>query len=119
MKKNVRFALMAIFGINIFRANLVCSLAGLSKDFKMKHLSEFYFNVLAFLLKRNFWTELDLKEQRIRNVSWLIDTQSYRGLRYEQHLPHHARERKVMLRQIKKGYKNEKVTFFKEKRNTK
>jgi ribosomal protein S13 len=54
MKRKLRSSLLAIFGINNFRANLTCSLAGLSKDFKMKNLSEFYFNVLTYLLKVNF-----------------------------------------------------------------
>lgn len=102
MKKSVRCGLISIFGINKFRANLICSLAGLSKDFKMINLSEFYFNILAFLLKKNFWTELDLREQRIRNIKVLIDNQSYRGLRYEQHLPLHGQRTKTNAKTNKK-----------------
>ena len=86
--KSLFFALTNIYGIGRTNAILICKKLGVSKNFKVKHLSKEQKRNLSKIIELlNIKLASDLKKRRSLNLKKLISIKSYKGLRRYQKLP--------------------------------
>ena len=86
--KSLFFALTNIYGIGRTNAILICKKLGVSKIFKVKHLSKEQTRNLSKIIEfLNIKLASDLKKFRSLNLKKLISIKSYKGLRRHQKLP--------------------------------
>ena len=86
--KSVLFALVFIFGIGKFQANLFCNKLGLAKNFKVKNLSKEQITKLIKSIElSNLIIGIDLKKLRLLKTKKLLSIKSYKGLRRKRGLP--------------------------------
>jgi small subunit ribosomal protein S13 len=86
--KSIIFALVSIFGIGKFHANLFCNKLGFSKNLKVKNLSKEQITKLIKLIElSNKTIGNDLKKLRLLKTKKILSIKSYKGLRRKQGLP--------------------------------
>jgi small subunit ribosomal protein S13 len=108
LQKHVVIALTDIFGIGNTRANQICEAAEVSKDMKVKDLSEPEVEKLRVEAARHM-VEGDLRRDISMNIKRLMDLGTYRGIRHRRGLPlrgqrtrTNARTRKGPRRAVRK-----------------
>lgn len=80
--KSIFFALSSIYGIGTKTSKLICKKLGLSKNLKLKYLSDDNYIALEKLLKSlDLTLANDLKKLEILNLKKLVQIKSYKGLR--------------------------------------
>jgi small subunit ribosomal protein S13 len=106
--KHVEIALTSIYGVGRHTAQNICDAAKVSRDTKVKDLSESEVETLRQEVAK-IVVEGDLRRQVTMNIKRLMDLGAYRGLRHRRGLPVHgqrtktnARTRKGPRRPIKK-----------------
>lgn len=83
----IRNALVRIFGVGKTRANYTCDSLGLYKSIQLKKVNYYTFLKVVFLIKNYYITELNLKQKIQIDLQLLLDTTSYRSVRYRLYLP--------------------------------
>lgn len=108
VQKHINIALTSIFGIGPSRANLICKLAGINPDMKVKDMSENELELVRGEVAK-FVIEGDLRRENSMNIKRLMDLGCYRGLRHRRGLPvrgqrtrTNARTRKGKAKPIRK-----------------
>ena len=108
VNKHTVIALQSIYGIGGSRSRLICDLASVAPDIKVKDLSEEQVEALRAAVGK-FMVEGDLRRDVSMNIKRLMDLGAYRGLRHRRGLPlrgqrtrTNARTRKGPRRPIKK-----------------
>ena len=108
LQKHVVIALTEIYGVGRSTAEKVCDSAEVSRDIKVKDLSEPEVEKLRAALA-SFTVEGDLRREISMNVKRLMDLGCYRGIRHRRGLPMrgqrtrtNARTRKGPRRPIRK-----------------
>ena len=85
--KKVYVGLTAIYGIGRCSALKILSQATINPDTRTKDLNEDEVNRLRLIIEENYKIEGDLKREISSNISRLISTGSYRGIRHKRGLP--------------------------------
>nr|NP_689356.1 ribosomal protein S13 [Chaetosphaeridium globosum]AAM96621.1 ribosomal protein S13 [Chaetosphaeridium globosum] len=86
-KKQLRFALIQLYGIGRAKASFICSLLGVSPFIKVNQLTRFQTDELNKIISSNFLIELELKRIVQTDIRRLVTIGCYRGLRHIAGLP--------------------------------
>lgn len=108
VNKHIEIALTSIYGVGRPRAQKICDSAGISRNIRVKQLSEEDAERLRAEVAR-FAVEGDLRREIAMNIKRLMDMGMYRGMRHRRGLPlrgqrtrTNARTRKGPRKPIKK-----------------
>jgi len=93
-EKQAQYALTAIYGIGLSRAQSLLDEAGIARETKAKDISEADEKNLRDLIEK-LTLEGDLRRERAQNVKRLIDINSYRGNRHSRGLPSRGQRTKT------------------------
>ena len=99
-KKQVAYALTAIYGIGISRARVICAQAKVDPVIKAGVLTPEQENELRRRVEM-FKTEGDLKREVSGNIKRLKDIGSYRGTRHQRRLPVRGQRTKTNSRTVR------------------
>ncbi|MGH8312955.1 MAG: 30S ribosomal protein S13 [Gammaproteobacteria bacterium] len=84
--KHAVIGLQSIFGIGRSRAQLICEVAGIKPETKVKDLTEAEVEALRVNVTK-FSVEGDLRREVSMSIKRLMDLGCYRGLRHRRGLP--------------------------------
>jgi len=85
--KRAEIALTYIYGLGLTRSKLVCELAEVSVDTKIRDLTEDEVLKIRRAIEQNFSVEGDLRREVAQNIKRKIDIGSYQGIRHRRGLP--------------------------------
>ena len=86
--KSVIFALTKIFGLGLKNSNMLAKKVGLTKNFKIKHLSKDQILQLSFVLETSsLKLGNELQKVKMINKKNLVSIKTFRGLRSWKGLP--------------------------------
>lgn len=85
--KRVEIALTYIYGIGPTRAKESVTATGISRETRVRNLTEEEVGKLRTFIERNYKVEGELRREVTQNVKRLIEIGSYRGLRHRRGLP--------------------------------
>ena len=85
--KRAEIALTYIYGLGLTRAKLVCELAEVPVDTKIRDLTEDEVLKVRRAIEQNFSVEGDLRREVAQNIKRKIDIGSYQGIRHRRGLP--------------------------------
>lgn len=85
--KQVEIALTYIYGIGRTSARKTCDGASVSRDTKVRDLTDEETVRLREFIDQNFRIEGDLRRERSQNIKRLMEIGCYRGLRHRKGLP--------------------------------
>jgi len=103
-EKRVEIGLTYIFGIGQPTAQQICDQLGLSRDTKVRDLTEDEVAKLRDLIDADYTVEGDLRRERTQSIKRLQEIGSYRGLRHRRNLPARGQRTKTNAR-TRKGPK--------------
>ena len=89
-QKRLEIGLTYIFGIGQPTAQEICDKLGLSRDTKVRDLTEDEVAKLRDLIDQDYQVEGDLRRERTQAIKRLQEIGSYRGLRHRRNLPRAA-----------------------------
>ncbi len=98
--KRLNFALLALYGIGLSRARLICEKAGVDPMKKADELSAEEEGKIRAVIE-TFKIEGDLKREVAGNVKRLKDIGAYRGTRHQRHLPTRGQRTKTNSRTVR------------------
>ena len=85
--KKVGVALTYIYGIGKSNYKMICKIAGVSEDKKVKDLTESEILALQKAINDNLVVEGDLRRGVSTNIRRLMEINCYRGVRHKRGLP--------------------------------
>ncbi len=85
--KRAEVALTYIYGLGPTRAKLVCELAEVSVDTRIRDLTEDEVLKIRRAIEQQFRVEGDLRREVAQNIKRKIDIGSYQGIRHRRGLP--------------------------------
>ncbi len=85
--KRVEIGLTYIYGIGRVRSNDILEAAGVSRDIRVKDLSEDDVRKISRVLEEQGRVEGDLRKEISLNIKRLMEIGCYRGLRHRRGLP--------------------------------
>jgi small subunit ribosomal protein S13 len=103
-QKRLEIGLTYIFGIGQPTAQEICDALGLSRDTKVRDLTEDEVAKLRDYIDTNHQVEGDLRRERSQAIKRLQEIGSYRGLRHRRNLPARGQRTKTNAR-TRKGPK--------------
>ena len=103
-QKRLEIGLTYIYGIGQSTAKKICSETGLSRDVKVKDLTDEEVTKLREYIDGNLQVEGDLRRERTQSIKRLQEIGAYRGLRHRRGLPVHGQRTKTNAR-TRKGPK--------------
>jgi small subunit ribosomal protein S13 len=86
-QKRLEIGLTYIFGIGQPTAQKICDALGLSRDTKVRDLTEEEVAKLRDYIDQNEQVEGDLRRERTQAIKRLSEIGAYRGLRHRRNLP--------------------------------
>ena len=86
-EKRTEIALTYIFGLGSTRAKLICELAEVSVDTRVRDLTEDEVLKIRQAIDQNFMVEGDLRREVAQNIKRKVDIGSYQGIRHRRGLP--------------------------------
>lgn len=86
-EKRTEIALTYIFGLGSTRAKLICELAEVSVDTRVRDLTEDEVLKIRRAIEQNFRVEGDLRREVAQNIKRKVDIGSYQGIRHRRGLP--------------------------------
>src|ERR687884_76635 len=107
-QKRLEIGLTYIYGIGRSTAQKICVDTGLSRDEKIKDLTDEEITKLREYIDGNLQVEGDLRRERTQSIKRLQEIGSYRGLRHRRGLPVHGQRTKTNAR-TRKGPKRQQV----------
>jgi small subunit ribosomal protein S13 len=102
--KRLEIGLTYIFGIGQPTAQQICDAHGLSRDTKVRDLTEDEVAKLRDYIDTNHQVEGDLRRERTQAIKRLSEIGAYRGLRHRRNLPARGQRTKTNAR-TRKGPK--------------
>ena len=102
--KRLEIGLTYIFGIGQPTAQQIADALGLSRDTKVRDLTEDEVAKLRDYIDQNFQVEGDLRRERTQAIKRLSEIGAYRGLRHRRNLPARGQRTKTNAR-TRKGPK--------------
>ncbi len=103
-QKRLEIGLTYIFGIGQPTAQEICDKLGLSRDTKVRDLTEDEVAKLRDLIDSDYQVEGDLRRERTQAIKRLSEIGAYRGLRHRRNLPARGQRTKTNAR-TRKGPK--------------
>jgi small subunit ribosomal protein S13 len=103
-QKRLEIGLTYIFGIGQPTAQQICDALGLSRDTKVRDLTEEEVAKLRDYIDTNHQVEGDLRRERTQAIKRLSEIGAYRGLRHRRNLPARGQRTKTNAR-TRKGPK--------------
>jgi small subunit ribosomal protein S13 len=103
-QKRLEIGLTYIFGIGQPTAQQICDALGLSRDTKVRDLTEDEVAKLRDYIDTNHQVEGDLRRERTQALKRLSEIGAYRGLRHRRNLPARGQRTKTNAR-TRKGPK--------------
>ena len=103
-QKRLEVGLTYIYGIGQSSARRVCAALGLSKDTKVRDLTDEEVTKLRQYIDENLEVEGDLRRERSQAIKRLTEIGAYRGLRHRRGLPVNGQRTKTNAR-TRKGPK--------------
>ena len=103
-QKRLEIGLTYIFGIGQPTAQEICDKLGLSRDTKVRDLTEEEVAKLREHIDSNYQVEGDLRRERTQAIKRLSEIGAYRGLRHRRNLPARGQRTKTNAR-TRKGPK--------------
>ncbi len=103
-QKRLEIGLTYIFGIGQPTAQQICDGLGLSRDTKVRDLTEDEVAKLRDYIDTNYQVEGDLRRERTQAIKRLSEIGAYRGLRHRRNLPARGQRTKTNAR-TRKGPK--------------
>ncbi|MBA3413036.1 MAG: 30S ribosomal protein S13 [Actinobacteria bacterium] len=103
-QKRLEIGLTYIYGIGDSKAREVCAALGVSKDTKIRDLTDEEITQLRNYIDGNLQVEGDLRRERSQAIKRLSEIGAYRGLRHRRSLPTHGQRTKTNAR-TRKGPK--------------
>ncbi|HEV2105408.1 MAG TPA: 30S ribosomal protein S13 [Candidatus Eisenbacteria bacterium] len=103
-EKRIEVALTYIYGIGPTTARKLLDQAGVSRDTRVKNLSDEDAGRLRTLIEREYKVEGALRGEMAMNIKRLMDIGAYRGLRHRRSLPVRGQRTKTNAR-TRKGPK--------------
>ena len=97
-KKRVELGLTYIFGIGRHRSNEILNEAGVSRDVRVKDLSEDDVRKVSRVIEEQGRVEGDLRKEISLNVKRLMEIGCYRGMRHRRGLPVRGQRTKTNAR---------------------
>lgn len=112
-EKRVVVALTYIFGIGLTSAIKILKQADVSKDVRVKDLSQEQEDAIRSVIEGTYTTEGDLRREVSANIKRLKDIKSYRGIRHIKGLPVRGQRTKTNSR-TRRGNKRNLATSGKK-----
>ena len=103
-QKRLEIGLTYIFGIGQPTAQEICDKLGLSRDTKVRDLTEDEVAKRRDLIDQDYQVEGDLRRERTQAIKRLSEIGAYRGLRHRRNLPARGQRTKTNAR-TRKGPK--------------
>jgi small subunit ribosomal protein S13 len=103
-QKRLEIGLTYIFGIGQPTAQQICDALGLSRDTKIRDLTEEEVSKLRDYIDENHQVEGDLRRERTQAIKRLSEIGAYRGMRHRRNLPARGQRTKTNAR-TRKGPK--------------
>ena len=103
-QKRLEIGLTYIFGIGQPTAQEICDKLGLSRDTKVRDLTEDEVAKLRDLIDADYQVEGDLRRERTQAIKRLSEIGAYRGMRHRRNLPARGQRTKTNAR-TRKGPK--------------
>ncbi len=103
-QKRLEIGLTYIYGIGDSKAREVCAALGVSKDTKVRDLTDEEITQLRNYIDGSLQVEGDLRRERSQAIKRLSEIGAYRGLRHRRSLPTHGQRTKTNAR-TRKGPK--------------
>jgi small subunit ribosomal protein S13 len=103
-QKRLEIGLTYIYGIGQPTAQEICDKLGLSRDTKVRDLTEDEVAKLRDLIDQDYQVEGDLRRERTQAIKRLSEIGAYRGLRHRRNLPARGQRTKTNAR-TRKGPK--------------
>ncbi|MGI8421462.1 MAG: 30S ribosomal protein S13 [Gaiellaceae bacterium] len=103
-QKRLEVGLTYIYGIGQPTARAICAALGLSKDTKVRDLTEDEVTALRNHIDADVQVEGDLRRERTQAIKRLSEIGAYRGMRHRRGLPVHGQRTKTNAR-TRKGPK--------------
>jgi small subunit ribosomal protein S13 len=103
-QKRLEIGLTYIYGIGQPTAQQICDALGLSRDTKVRDLTEDEVAKLRDYIDANHQVEGDLRRERTQAIKRLSEIGAYRGLRHRRNLPARGQRTKTNAR-TRKGPK--------------
>src|SRR3712207_8267989 len=97
-EKRAEIGLTYIYGIGRATSNEILAKAGISKDARIKDLSEDEVNELRKIIDEDYLVEGDLRREIALNIKRLRDIKCYRGMRHAKGLPLRGQKTKTNAR---------------------
>src|SRR6266700_2965119 len=97
-QKRLEIGLTYIFGIGQPTAQKICDALGLSRDTKVRDLTEEEVAKLREYIDQNEQVEGDLRRERTQAIKRLSEIGAYRGLRHRRNLPARGQRTKTNAR---------------------
>ena len=96
--KRIEIGLTYIYGIGRKRSNDILSAATVSRDIRVKDLSEEDVRKISRVIEEQGGVEGDLRKEISMNIKRLMEIGSYRGLRHRRNLPVRGQRTKTNAR---------------------
>ena len=103
-EKRLEISLTYIFGVGRTTAQLVCDQTGLSRDTRVRDLTDDEVAKLRSFIDGNVKVEGDLRREVAANIKRKVEIGSYEGLRHRRGLPVHGQRTRTNAR-TRKGPK--------------
>jgi small subunit ribosomal protein S13 len=103
-QKRLEIGLTYIYGIGASSSRQICAALGLSKDTKVRDLTDEEVTKLRNYIDSNLEVEGDLRRERSQAIKRLSEIGAYRGVRHRRGLPVHGQRTKTNAR-TRKGPK--------------
>ncbi len=103
-QKRLEIGLTYIYGIGQPTAQQICDALSLSRDTKVRDLTEDEVAKLRDLIDAQYTVEGDLRRERTQSIKRLSEIGAYRGLRHRRNLPARGQRTKTNAR-TRKGPK--------------
>ena len=86
-EKRAVIALTYIYGVGLTRSKLICELAEVSVDTRVRDLTEDEALKIRRAIEQNFRVEGDLRREVAQNIKRKVDIGTYQGVRHRRGLP--------------------------------
>ena len=103
-EKRLEISLTYIFGVGKTTARLVCDQTALSRDTRVRDLTEDDVAKIRTFIDANLKTEGDLRREVSANIKRKVEIGSYEGIRHRRGLPVHGQRTRTNAR-TRKGPK--------------
>jgi len=103
-EKRLEISLTYIFGVGKTTAQLVCDQTSLSRDTRVRDLTEDEVARIRTFIDANLKTEGDLRREVSANIKRKVEIGSYEGIRHRRGLPVHGQRTRTNAR-TRKGPK--------------